>query len=295
MNQCKTYFQVVHESALRLQEAGCDPAGAQFVFLQRKGWNQLKWLLNMHHPISEADYEQILRDAKSLLKHLPPQYLLGVAEFFGRRFKVTKDTLIPRSETEELVQFALQKGIHHLPLKVIDIGVGSGVIALTLALECPNWQVMGVDISEEALEVARENANLLEAEIRFAQGDVLDPFKGERFDIIISNPPYIAYDEWNIVDKCVREYEPEKALFADENGLAVYLKIAKQAPKLLKKSGILLLEIGYKQAVVVSQMMREAFANKREVKILKDMSGKPRIVYIKREEKYDADSTTTGP
>ncbi|MDR0691396.1 MAG: peptide chain release factor N(5)-glutamine methyltransferase [Streptococcaceae bacterium] len=281
MVQLKTYFQAIRESSLRLQKAGCEPASAQFVFMQRKGWNQLKWLLNIHHPISEADNKQILRDEKSLLKNVPPQYLLGFAEFFGRRFKVTKDTLIPRPETEELVQLALQKGNRNLPLKVVDIGVGSGAIALTLALERPNWQVVGTDISEGALEVAKENANLLGAKVYLEQGDVLRPFKEEKFDLIVSNPPYIAYDEWGIVDKCVCEYEPEKALFADENGLAIYRKIAEQAPKLLKKSGIFLLEIGYSQAAVVSQMMREAFANKREVEVFNDLSGKPRMIYVK--------------
>ncbi|MDR1522271.1 MAG: peptide chain release factor N(5)-glutamine methyltransferase [Streptococcaceae bacterium] len=281
MDKHKTYFQAIHESSLRLQKAGCDPINSQFVFMQRKGWSKLKWLLNMHNLISKADYKQILHDEERLLKHLPPQYLLGMTEFLGRNFKVTKDTLIPRPETEELVQLALQKKAHHLNLKVVDIGVGSGVIALTLSLKCPNWQVLGVDISAKALDVAKENANLLSAKVHLVQGDVLRPFIGEKFDLIISNPPYIAYDEWFFLDQCVRYYEPKKALFADENGLAIYKKIAQQAPKLLKKSGILLLEIGYLQAKVVSKMMEEAFAYKREVKVLDDISGKPRMVYVK--------------
>jgi release factor glutamine methyltransferase len=281
----KTYLQATRESSLRLQNLGCDPANAQFVLMERKGWDKTQWLLHMHDAIPETDYRQLLRDEESLLKYVPPQYLLGAAEFFGRRFKITKDTLIPRYETEELVQLALEKRDNHLPLKVVDIGVGSGVISISLALERSNWQVLGVDISQEALGVAKENAKLLGAEIQLFQGDVLTPFTGKQFDIIISNPPYIAYDEWDIVDKCVREYEPKEALFADENGLAVYLKIAKQAPKLLKASGILLLEIGYSQAETVSHIVREAFLNKREVKVFNDLSEKPRIVYVKEEKR----------
>ncbi|MDR1473595.1 MAG: peptide chain release factor N(5)-glutamine methyltransferase [Lactobacillales bacterium] len=281
----KTYLQAIRESSLRLQNLNFDPANAQFILMERKGWDKTQWLLHMHDAISETDYRQLLHDEKSLLKHVPPQYLLGTAEFFGRFFKLTKDTLIPRYETEELVQLTLEKRDNHLPLKVVDIGVGSGAIAISLALERSNWQVLGIDISEEALEVAKENAKLLSAEIQLLQGDVLTPFTGKQFDIIISNPPYIAYDEWDIVDKCVREYEPKEALFAGENGLAVYLKIAKQAPRLLKASGILLLEIGYSQAEAVSHMMREAFLNKREVKVLNDLSEKPRIVYVEEEKR----------
>jgi len=281
----KTYLQAIRESALRLQNSGCDPINAEFVLMERKGWDKTQWLLHIHDAISETDYRQLLRDENSLLKHVPPQYLLGTTEFFGRRFKITKDTLIPRPETEELVQFTLKKRDNQLPLKVVDIGVGSGAIAISLVLERSNWQVLGVDISAKALEVAKENAKLLGAKIQLFQGDVLTPFTEEQFDIIVSNPPYIAYDEWNIVDKCVREYEPKEALFADENGLAIYRKIAKQAPKLLKTSGILLLEIGYSQAEIVSYMMREAFFNKREVEVFNDLSEKPRIVYVKEEKR----------
>ncbi|MDR0614708.1 MAG: peptide chain release factor N(5)-glutamine methyltransferase [Lactobacillales bacterium] len=281
----KTYLQATHESSLRLQDLGCDPANAQFVLMERKGWDKTQWLLHMHDAISKTDYRQLLCDEKSLLKHVPPQYLLGAVEFFGRCFKLTKDTLIPRPETEELVQLILKKRENNLPLKVVDIGVGSGAIAISLALERSNWQILGVDISEEALEIAKENAKLLGAEIQLLQSDVLTSFIGEQFDIIVSNPPYIAYDEWKIVDKCVRDYEPKEALFAGENGLAIYLKIAKQAPKLLKASGILLLEIGYSQAETVSHMMREAFLNKREVKVFNDLSEKPRIVCVKEEKR----------
>ena len=258
------------------------------MLMERKGWDKTQWVLHLHEFISDADYEQLLQDEKQLINHVPPQYLIGSTEFFGRRFKVTKEVLIPRVETEELVQLALLMMNQTSLLKVIDIGVGCGVIAISLSLECPLWQVYGVHISLRALEVARENANMLAANVHFFEGDVLTPFleKSSKFffDLMISNPPYIAYSEVGKMDQSVLKYEPKLALFAEDEGLAVYKKIAKQAPLLLKKKGILLLEIGYTQGETVSKLMREGFHGKREIEIFNDLSGKPRIVMVKPEK-----------
>lgn len=280
----KTYFQAVRDSSSRMDAAGLDPVDVQFVLMERKNWDKTQWIMHLHDPISKADYLQLLKDEAQLLSYVPPQYLIGSAEFFGRRFKVTRDTLIPRPETEELVQLALSKTAVDRLLRIVDIGVGSGVIAISLALERSNWQVWGVDLSEQALEVAKGNGKALKANVQWMLGDVLNPFlrngSNEKFDLIISNPPYISYEEWDLMDVSVRKYEPREALFADEHGLAVYRKIAKQAPLLLKDDGILLLEIGYAQGEDVFQIMKETFGEKSKIEVLNDLSGKPRVVYV---------------
>ncbi|MDR3156920.1 MAG: peptide chain release factor N(5)-glutamine methyltransferase [Lactobacillales bacterium] len=284
----KTYFQAVKDSSSRIDAAGLDPIDVQFVLMERKNWDKTQWVMHLHEAISKEDYLQLLKDEAQLLNYVPPQYLIGSAEFFGRRFKVTRDTLIPRPETEELVQMALSKIDANRSLKVVDIGVGSGVIAISLALERSNWQMWGVDLYERALEVAKENGEALNANVQWVLGDVLNPFLrnggNEKFDLIISNPPYVSYGEWNLMDVSVRQYEPREALFAEDYGLAVYRKIAKQAPLLLKDSGILLLEIGYAQGEAVSQMMDKAFGEECKVEVLNDLSGKPRMICVHKSE-----------
>ncbi|MDR0922283.1 MAG: peptide chain release factor N(5)-glutamine methyltransferase [Lactobacillales bacterium] len=290
MGLFKTYLQAVRASSTRLEQSGRDGYDAQFVLMERKGWSKTDWVLHMNLPIPAADLTQLEEDEEALLKAVPPQYLIGSAEFFGHRFKVSSDTLIPRPETEELVALVLKEGAENLPLNVVDIGTGTGAIAISLALARPQWKLWSVDISIGALTVAKENANALGAEVNFELGDTLLPFEEprrekedvEKFDIIVSNPPYISKDEWEVMDESVRKYEPETALFAEENGLAIYKKIAETAPKVLKKTGLLMVEIGYLQGTAVKEIFEQTFPT-RTVEIIKDMSGLERMVYVHAE------------
>ena len=189
----KTYVEVLSGASSFLEAAGKEGYAIEYLFLARKNWDKTQWLLHMREEISAEEELLIEKDMADLMKNIPPQYLLGYEYFFEHRFKVTKDTLIPRPETEELVALCLSMNDQQ-GKKVVDIGTGTGAIAVSLKLNRPKWQVTAVDISKEALIVAEENAESLQTEIVFKQSDVLSAIT-EKQDIIISNPPYISEEE----------------------------------------------------------------------------------------------------
>ncbi|MBS1727934.1 MAG: peptide chain release factor N(5)-glutamine methyltransferase [Armatimonadetes bacterium] len=197
----------------------------------------------------------------------PLAYILGYREFYGRKFRVDRNVLIPRHETEVLIEKALET--ENKMLRVLDLGTGSGCIAITLKLERPEWDVWATDISSGALQVARENAETLGAEITFRHSNLFDYLEYEKFDLIVSNPPYIGRDENLPVE--VKEFEPETALFADNFGLEIYQKISKDIRCKLEKDGRLLLEIGHLQGKLVSNLFPGS-------KVHKDLDGNDRVV-----------------
>ena len=275
----KTYREVLSRASSFLETKGLEGYAIQYLFLARKNWQKLDWLLHMDQQISPADKVQIEADLQQLLAHRPPQYLLGDEEFYGHRFKVTEDTLIPRPETEELVALCLEQTEPAENLRVVDIGTGTGAIAVSLKLARPHWQIAAVDLSEAALAVAKENAAQLGAEVAFYQGDTLTPVGDQSWDIIVSNPPYISEQEWELMDASVRQFEPQMALFAAENGLVMYRKIADQAKKLLIPDGKIFVEIGFQQGKSVQRIFAEAFPDKK-VTVIQDLSGKDRLVAV---------------
>lgn len=275
----KTYREVLSRASSFLETKGLEGYAIQYLFLARKNWQKLDWLLHMDQQISPADKVQIEADLQQLLAHHPPQYLLGYEEFYGHRFKVTEDTLIPRPETEELVALCLEQTEPAENLRVVDIGTGTGAIAVSLKLARPHWQIAAVDLSEAALAVAKENAAQLGAEVAFYQGDTLTPVGDQSWDIIVSNPPYISEQEWELMDASVRQFEPQMALFAAENGLVMYRKIADQAKKLLTPDGKIFVEIGFQQGKSVQRIFAEAFPDKK-VTVIQDLSGKDRLVAV---------------
>ena len=214
---------------------------------------------------------------EQLKQHVPAQYIIGSAEFCGHVFTVDKRVLIPRPETEELVSLILEENDGDT-LQVLDIGTGSGAIAISLALARPSWQIQASDVSEEALELAQENANQLEAVVDFKTSDVLDQIEGP-YDLIVSNPPYISRDDVDEVGANVLASEPHLALFADRDGYAIYEKIARQAPSVLTPDGKIYLEIGYKQGAKVKELFQEVFPDK-QVRVLKDQFGQDRMVVV---------------
>jgi release factor glutamine methyltransferase len=236
--------------------------------------------MNFKKQMPLAEYNAYKTDLEKVTLHIPVQYLIGSTEFYGRRFKVNEHTLIPRPETEELVELIL-KDNYQENLEVVDIGTGTGIIALSLSLENPTWKVTGLDISKEALKIAIRNNQALEGQAHFLESDVLSKFpKNKKIDILVSNPPYISYDEWEEMDESVREYEPKQALFAENNGLAIYEKIAKESTTVLSETGRIYLEIGYLQGESVSQIFKEAYPTK-SVRVIKDLNGQDRIIEVK--------------
>ncbi|MDH6365383.1 release factor glutamine methyltransferase [Enterococcus sp. PF1-24] len=274
----QTYREVLLRASSFLEEAGIEGYSIQYLFLERKGWRKIDWLLQLNQEITEADQIMIENDLQQLAKHYPPDYLLGYSTFYDRKFKVNEATLIPRPETEELVALCLQENPQE-NLTVVDIGTGSGAIAITLKAEQPSWQVAASDISAATLMVAEENAEKAQTPIDFRLGSVLTKFSTEKFDIIVANPPYISEDEWDLMDESVRQFEPKTALFAENNGLAIYQEIALAAQQHLKPTGKIYLEIGFQQGAAVTEIFQRAFPDKI-VAVKQDMAGKDRIVVI---------------
>ncbi|WP_071131318.1 peptide chain release factor N(5)-glutamine methyltransferase [Enterococcus timonensis] len=273
----KTYFEAHKRASLFLQSRSKDPDQILFLLLQQLGWSKTIWLMKMNEEIPE-DVEELLEDDLDLLlADQPVQYILGFTEFFGLRFSVNENTLIPRVETEELVELVLAK-TPKTALKVLDIGTGSGAIAISLKKNRQDWQVEASDISTAALQVARHNALDLGCDVNFIKSDVLSDIS-ERFDILVSNPPYIARSEEHLMDASVLKYEPHTALFAENDGLAIYEKIAKEAPRKLNPGGKIFLEIGFAQKDAVEKIFRQSFPEKK-VQTFKDMAGRDRMVVI---------------
>lgn len=275
-----SYREVLARASSFLEQNQLEGHMIEYVFLQRKHWNKTDYLLHMHEPITAEDQKQIDEDMAKLLAHYPPQYLIGSEAFLDYRFKVTPDTLIPRPETEELVEKCLkltQKQANQA-LKVVDVGTGTGAIAISLKDKRPTWQVSAVDLSSAALEVAKENAQQIGVALEFILSDCLDEVAGP-IDVLISNPPYISQDEYELMDVSVREFEPKMALFAENNGLAIYQKLAQQAQSKLAKDGKIFLEIGFMQGPAVKELFRAAFP-KKQVSIHQDLFGNDRMIVV---------------
>ncbi len=277
------YFEVLERASSFLEEQGIEGQSILFVFLERKKWRKTDWLIHLKDEMPKEEQQQLEADIALLAKHYPPQYLLGYTDFYEQRFVVNEHTLIPRPETEELVELCLEENPDEL-LTVVDIGTGTGAIALSLKANRPSWQVSAVDISMEALKVAEENAKRLNLGIEFFHGDLLSPLNGKKIDLLISNPPYISNEEWNLMDESVRTFEPKTALFADQDGLAIYQRLAQEAPKILMPEGKIYLEIGFQQGTKVKEIFQQAFPN-YIVRVLKDLSGNDRMVAVTPNDK----------
>jgi release factor glutamine methyltransferase len=206
------------------------------------------------------------------IEGVPTQYITGTQEFFGRDFRVTPDVLIPRPETEHLIEAALK-----LPADtILDIGTGSGCIAITLALETKS-RVFATDISPTALRVAKQNSRRLAAHVDFLACDLASALRDRSFDLIVSNPPYIAEADRPSLQREVRDHEPALALFAGPDGLAVYTHLIPEAARLLKPGGRLILELGCLDKV--RQMVAEGW---RDIEVIPDLAQIPRVLSATR-------------
>ena len=212
----------------------------------------------------------------------PIQYITGEAEFYGLPFHVNRDVLIPRPETEHLVEKVMALAAEFVRPKIVDVGTGSGAIAVALAHALPFAEITATDISADALAVAKANAarNGVADRVRFFKGDLLEAVAGEHFDIVISNPPYVPESDRTTLDVEVRDYEPAQALFAGEDGLQIYRRLIPAAFGALVPGGFLALEIGYGQrAGIEALLVREGFAG---IEFIPDLQGIARVAVARR-------------
>ena len=269
--------QIFKDFEEKLIEKGEEAESLSFVYRSLKNLSFTDFVFALQQEVTEEDKHFVEEIYTKLAAHIPAQYIIGHAEFFGMELKVDERVLIPRPETEELVDLILTENPEK-NLKVLDIGTGSGAIALALAKNRADWSVTAADISQDALELASENAKSLDLEITFIKSECFSEISA-KYDIIVSNPPYISREDQEEVGLNVLHSEPHLALFADEDGLAIYRRIAEDSKDYLNDGGKIYLEIGYKQGQSVPALFMENLPEKR-VRTLKDQFGQDRMVVI---------------
>ncbi|MCH7401470.1 peptide chain release factor N(5)-glutamine methyltransferase [Belliella kenyensis] len=259
----------------------------QFIYPKQEAESLILWLLEDTLGINRQDLlldktihevpDILYSHIKSLLEKKPIQYILGIAPFYGRSFEVNENVLIPRNETEELVHLIIQEN-KQLNLRILDIGTGSGCIPISLKLEIPSSKLFAIDVSPEALLIAKRNAEALEASVEFLKVDILnEEIHLNNLDIIVSNPPYVLDSEKSIMHENVLNHEPHLALFVDDDDpLIFYRNIAQKATSSLKKGGKLYFEINEAYGEDVVNLLEEM--GYTEVILRRDLNDKNRMV-----------------
>ena len=275
--------QAITRACLLLRRQGKEESLARFLLMYILDENSQQFTNNISEQLSKEKEELYfsLID-KHIEKNVPLSHLAGFEYFYDRKFKVTKDVLSPRMETEELIYKVIEyiKSINKNNIKILDLCTGSGIIGITLRkeLESKSLEVVASDISEEALKVAKENAIMNEAEVKFIQSDIFENIN-EKFDIIVSNPPYIAYNDKVTMEDNVLNYDPHLALFAEEDGMYFYREIVENAKEYLEEDGLVFFEIGYDQREKILKLANE---NKFKAEVYKDINGRDRMAILER-------------
>lgn len=287
MMKHKTIFEALQWASSFLTASGRDENAARLLLQHVLHTNYSGLMMRMQEEISEEAMARFEQHVQEHATGRPVQYISGVEEFYGRTFQVNESVLIPRPETEELIVGALDRMnklfAKEAKIQLADIGTGSGAIAITMKKEWPAAQVVATDISADALKVAKRNAEMLEAAIDFRQGDLTAPLQSEKWDVVLSNPPYIAYEEAKQMSEVVLEHEPHTALFAEEDGLVLYRKLAEQLPQLVNQRALIGVEIGYTQGEAVKGFFKTSFPHAK-IEIVKDINQKERFVFIHQED-----------
>ena len=254
---------------------------AELLIAKALGMDRVGLYLDLNRPLVDEERSAIRPLVARRRKREPVAYILGHRDFYGRRFKVTSDVLIPRPDTETLVEHALRCIPEDTPSQVLDVGTGSGAIAVTIAAERPLARVTATDISDAALKVASENAETLEvaSRVRFQRADLL--CGAEQYDVIVSNPPYIARSEMAGLQAEVREHEPVAALEAGEDGLDVVRSLLTAAAPATTLGAHMLIEVGVCQAASVARLAAE-HAAWQLVAVYPDLNRIDRVVHLRR-------------
>lgn len=281
---CKTYRELYEEGRRILEQAGLPDAAldARFLLEEVCGTNLQTLLVFPEKKVTEEEVNQYRAFIQRRKDREPTAMILGEWDFMGLTFRLNKSTLIPEQDTEVLVETALEelkrRGSGEAPLRILDLCTGSGCILLSLLHELRNAGGLGTDLSEEALEAARENAVRLGLQERaaFRQGDLWEPVGDERFDLIVSNPPYVPTDIIPTLEPEVRCGEPYAALDGGEDGLVFYRRILKEAAGHLKPSGIIIVESGFDEAAQIAALMQDQ--KLLGIRTVKDYGGLDRVV-----------------
>jgi release factor glutamine methyltransferase len=279
------------QAIARLEAARVPSAAlnAELLLLHAIGRDRTWFYTHPEYAMSADEAAEFARLIEMRAAGTPAQYLTGKQEFWGLEFEVTRDVLIPRPETEHVIEVALARLAARRAdaLRVADVGTGSGCIAVALARELPNARVVATDVSAAALTVAQRNAERLgvAARIEFREMSLLDAYLPEAggeegFDLIASNPPYVALGEAAALAREVREHEPHGALFGGETGAEIYPALIAQAENLLRRGGVLVVELGYDSAARVRPLVETSAW--REIEISNDLAGIPRVLAAER-------------
>ncbi|MEG0437912.1 MAG: peptide chain release factor N(5)-glutamine methyltransferase [Solibacillus sp.] len=287
MKMSKTILEALNGASSFLVENGREGNAARLLLQHILQTNYSGLMMKMHDALTEEQQHTFRHFIEQHVKGIPVQYITGEEEFYGRIFSVDESVLIPRPETEELIvgtMTRMEKLFRkHAELKLADIGTGSGAIAITMKNEWPQAIVTATDLSEIALQTAQKNAEQLQTNITFKLGDLTAPIADKKWDVVLSNPPYIAFSELEEMSDVVVDHEPHSALFAEEDGLILYRKLAEQLPPLMNKPALIGVEIGYSQGQAVAEMFKMSFPQ-AHVSVVKDINGKERMVFCEISE-----------
>ncbi len=300
---------LIKEGEYRLAKAYCMDAkiDAQELYCFLTGMDKVQVFLKAEEEVDAETEEKYMELIAKRAERIPLQHITGVQEFMGHTFKVTEDVLIPRQDTETLVTEAA-KVIQETPhekltffekLKggrewdVLDLCCGSGAIGISLAKISSHVKVLGTDISEKALAVAEENAKNLRVKMKFASGDMFAPAAGRKFDMIVSNPPYIRTRMISILQEEVKNHEPLQALDGGRDGLDFYRIIVKEAADFLKPEGYLLMEIGHDQGEDLRKMIKDD-GKYTPAEIIRDLPGRDRVVKCRLRDKNEYRTDAKG-
>ncbi len=284
-----TFEEKLQSTCKLALEKGKEDSACLFLMSELTGYNTGELYFHQKEEIKpeiEAKYDEMFN--KYINENIPVQYLTGKAYFYGYQFMVDDNVLIPRPETEQLVENILllyDRNLKGKKVDVVDIGTGSGCIATTLSLEEKNMNVCATDISKEALKVASKNASRLGAHVNFLQGDMLEPVMDKKFDILVSNPPYIPTSE--NVDPLVKDNEPNVALFGGDDGLKFYRIILENSVKIMKDKCIIGFEHGYDKSKEIEAIAAKFYPD-ATIYTLKDYQGLDRMTFVIRGYLHDS-------
>lgn len=275
--------QAITKACLLLRRQGKEESLARFLLMYMLDESPQLFSNNLSEQLSKENEEKYFSlIEKHIEEDVPLSHLVGFEYFYDRKYKVTKDVLSPRMETEELIYKVIEyvKSTNRNNLKILDLCTGSGIIAITLKkeLEQVSVDIIASDISEKAIEVAKENAQNHNADIRFIQSDIFNNID-DKFDIIVSNPPYIDRKDEVTMQDNVLKYDPHLALFAEEEGMYFYRKIIEQANDYLDENGVIFFEIGYDQK---DKIIKLADMNGYSGEVYKDINDRDRMAFLVR-------------